>query len=463
MPGGGGIPDVRLQHRIVLQTRQRDAVVRQDVDVVLGVLAELGYRGVLEDRLQRFEDGIAIKLLWRAGIVVCQRDIAGLARLHCEAEADDVGQHRVDAGGFGVEGDQFRAAQLVQPGIESGLGGDQLVLARRLQESTLLCAIFVRGVFNRPLCAHRVRSYDRFSPVEIFQRGLEFIARVELAQGFGVRLAPGQVLRPEFEFHVSLDGDQLTRQRQLRQRGAQVFPDLSTHLIRVFHYPIKGVIGGQPLGRSLGAALGHAGYVVDAVAGKRQEVDDLLRSHAELGEYAIAAHHRVTHGVDQGDLVADQLRHVLVAGRDQHFDAFRLRLHGEGADHVVRLDPGNAQDREPQRADDGQHGLHLRAQVVRHRRPIGLVLVVKFVAERLAGRIADKREIGRCLLQGCSEHVDDAEQCAGGFTVRVGQWRQRVECPVKIGGTVDENELGHAGILSRAIMRRRFTAARQRR
>ena len=37
----------------MLEPLHDDVVVRQDIDVVLGVLAELGFAGVLEDRLQR--------------------------------------------------------------------------------------------------------------------------------------------------------------------------------------------------------------------------------------------------------------------------------------------------------------------------------------------------------------------------------------------------------------------------
>ncbi len=50
---GGGVPHVGFQHRIVPESLHGNAVVRQDVHVVLGVLAELGTGGILEDRFQR--------------------------------------------------------------------------------------------------------------------------------------------------------------------------------------------------------------------------------------------------------------------------------------------------------------------------------------------------------------------------------------------------------------------------
>ncbi|CAM5321889.1 hypothetical protein RLIN73S_06475 [Rhodanobacter lindaniclasticus] len=126
---GGGVPHVGLQHRVVPEPLHGDAVVRQDVDVVLRVLAQLGPRRVLEDRLQRGQHGIAIELRRHAGVVVAERDVAGPARLHREAEADDVRAHRVEAGGLGVERDQLGVAQFLQPGVELRLGGDEFVLA----------------------------------------------------------------------------------------------------------------------------------------------------------------------------------------------------------------------------------------------------------------------------------------------------------------------------------------------
>jgi hypothetical protein len=43
--------------------------------------------------------------------------------------------------------------------------------------------------------------------------------------------------------------------------------------------------------------------------------------------------------------VVDQLRQVLVAGRDHGVHAGLGRLHGQGADHVVGLDAFDHQDR----------------------------------------------------------------------------------------------------------------------
>ena len=52
------------------------------------------------------------------------------------------------------------------------------------------------------------------------------------------------------------------------------------------------------------------------------------------------------------------------------------------------------------------------------------------------------------FLQRRAQHVDDAEQRAGGRAVRRGQRRQRVEGAIQVGGTVDQDEAGHERIRS---------------
>ncbi len=114
----------------MLQPLYGDAVMAEHVDVVLRVLAELRLAGVLEHWFQRGQHAVAIELRRHTGIVVAQRYVAGVARFHREADADDLCAHRIDAGGFGVERDQFGVAKLFQPGVELRLGGDQFVVAR---------------------------------------------------------------------------------------------------------------------------------------------------------------------------------------------------------------------------------------------------------------------------------------------------------------------------------------------
>jgi len=111
-------------------------------------------------------------------------------------------------------------------------------------------------------------------------------------------------------------------------------------------------------------------------------------------------------------------------------------------DHVVGLDARHPQQRQAQRLDGGDQRIDLRPQVVGHRRPMRLVLGEQFVAERLARRVehhANQRRI--LLLEQFLQHVEHTEHCAGGFTLRVGERRQRVEGPVQVRGAVHEDSV----------------------
>ncbi len=225
----------------------------------------------------------------------------------------------------------------------------------------------------------------------------------------------------------------------MRQRGAQALADLAADLVCVRDHAIQGGVFGQPLGGGFRTAFGHARHVVDGIAGKRKEIDDLVRSHAEFFHYPGAVHECVAHGVDQRHLRAHQLSQILVAGGDQHLEAQCVRLHGQRADHVIGFHPGYAQNRKTERADDRQHRLDLRAQIVRHRWAVCLVLVIKGVAEGRAGGVADKRQIVRPGLQRGAQHIDHAKQRTGRLAVGVGQRRQRMKRAIQVRGTVDEN------------------------
>ena len=79
----------------------------------------------------------------------------------------------------------------------------------------------------------------------------------------------------------------------------------------------------------------------------------------------------------------------------------------EGADDVVRLDAGYPQQRQAHRLDDGEQGVDLGFEFVRHRRAIGLVFRIQLVPEGLALRVEDHRDVGRVVLvDELVEHVD---------------------------------------------------------
>jgi hypothetical protein len=97
------LDDVALQHRVVLVAQHVQAVVGEDVQVVLDVLAHLGARGVFQPGLQASQHLVHRQLLGRVAVAVRQRDVGRLAGLHREADADDAGAHGVERIGLGVQ------------------------------------------------------------------------------------------------------------------------------------------------------------------------------------------------------------------------------------------------------------------------------------------------------------------------------------------------------------------------
>jgi len=114
----------------------------------------------------------------------------------------------------------------------------------------------------------------------------------------------------------------------------------------------------------------------------------------------------------------NKLGHVLVTGGDGHVNALRCSLQCQRADHVVGLDPRYAKNRKPERGDDFQQRLDLHPQVVRHGRPVGLVLGIEVVPKRLAWRIDHESDVLRPFLEVRAQHIHHAEQRAGRKSVR---------------------------------------------
>jgi hypothetical protein len=291
------------------------------------------------------------------------------------------------------------------------------------------------------------------------QQRAQLETRIQRAQRLDVRGPAQQVVGLDRQFDVAADGRELARELQRLEPGAQVLADLAGHLGRMRDQRIERAVLAEPLGRGLRADLVDARDVVRAVADQREVVDDLLGPDVELRLHAVAVVDAAAHRVDQRDAAVDQLRHVLVAGGDQHRAARGGGAPRQRADHVVGLDAGQAQQRQPERLDRLEQRLHLRAQVVGHRRPVRLVLGEQLVAEGLARRVEHDRDARRVVvLQELLQHVDHAVDRAGRLAARVGERRQRVERAVEIGGAVDEHEVraGSAAVPAFAFMSGRW-------
>ena len=197
----------------------------------------------------------------------------------------------------------------------------------------------------------------------------------------------------------------------------------------------------QPFQRRFRAALGHARHIVDRVADQGQVIDDAVRRHAELGQHAGFVEFFIVHRIDQRDLGVDQLGQVLVAGRDHGVHASRSSLYDERADHVVRLDPFDHQDRPTHRPHRLMDRCDLTRQVFRHRGALCLVFGIQVVAESLALGVEHAGDIGgRIVSPQAAQHVDHAVDGAGGHAVRAAQVGQRMESAIEVTGTVNEQQ-----------------------
>ena len=91
------------------------------------MLADLELVRVFQNRLERAQHRVAIQLLRHADVGMGQRDVGRFVGLHRERQAHQLRLLRIDAGGFGVEGNQLGVVQFFQPGIEPRLIEDGFV------------------------------------------------------------------------------------------------------------------------------------------------------------------------------------------------------------------------------------------------------------------------------------------------------------------------------------------------
>ena len=83
---------------------------------------------------------------------------------------------------------------------------------------------------------------------------------------------------------------------------------------------------------------GNARNVIDRVSHEGQQIDDELRRHTKLIDHPIAVQDNLGHGIDQGDVVIHQLRHVLVTGGNKDRSLLRARHLRQGANYIIGLD-----------------------------------------------------------------------------------------------------------------------------
>ena len=167
-----------------------------------------------------------------------------------------------------------------------------------------------------------------------------------------VALADHEIGRLDRQPAVALHGEQAPRLRQPVERGAQVLADHAGNFARMSDDLVERSVLDEPLRRGLRADLRNTGHVVDGVPGQREEIEQLVRTDAELGDHARLVERFIAHRVDELHAWAHELREILVARRDHRRDPFCGRLPHERSDHVVGLDAVDHQQRPAVGADE---------------------------------------------------------------------------------------------------------------
>ena len=442
------VADAALQqeaqdHAVVGQAEHRQAMTGQHLEVVLEVLAALANGGIRQQRRQDAPDlrkgkvpGIQVERqlrekgsrlasqvqqplgqaavrqqsgqgtfsIGRGRLQVGQRHIESLVRCPGQTQSHEVPPGGVDAGGLRIQAEAARGAAGGYGRLEIGQGGGKSVL---------------------PLAASSLGALREFLGEGLEAQGLERLAGLGL-----VHAGISQVLRMQGQFQVRHHGDQALREVQPLGRGLQAFALLGLQLGLGRDHAIQGVELLQQQGGALLADAGHPLHVVRGIPHQAEEVHHLLGPHAHAGLHALAVvPHLAVLGVEHLDaeLIVDQLQQVLVRADDDRRKAHGRRFSGQGAHDVVGLVAVQLHDGDVQGLHQlADHG-DLRAQVLGHGIPVGLVFRIDLVPERGLRRIEDAGDVRRLVLLQQLQH----------------QPRERIGRPVlqpRIGEVASKNE-----------------------
>ena len=430
-------------------------MIGKDVLVVFQVLAELPVLDRFQPGLEFLQRQIERNLIRGIRPAMRERQVSSLAGLDRERHADDARIEWIETGGLRIHGHHRRNQQAGEPGIESRLRQDAFVMTFNPGRRHGLCRGWRGGRIGKQIGACKQvggagRGRSRTLQVRfcLARPGLESITAEQAMQCgpvIGLRLQAFHALRQlGLQIDIAFDGDQLPRHRQPAQRIAQILAHHALDALGMGNKLIQRAIFGQPLRGGLRPALGYAGYVVDGITDQRQVINDLVRAYAKLFQHASLIEHFARHRVFNAHMLVHQLRHVLVAGRHDGFNAV-LRTPGcKRADHVIGFHAVDHQDRNAECAHGSVDRFDLHAQLVRHRRAVRLVFGIEVIAESLALGVEHAGDIiGRRFFPQLFEHVDKAVQRIGRCAIGRGQRLDRMKSAVKVGRAINQQQGGH--------------------
>jgi hypothetical protein len=194
----------------------------------------------------------------------------------------------------------------------------------------------------------------------------------------------------------------------------------------------------------------HPRDPVRRIADEPEDIGDALGNDAEaLGDLG-HADAPAAHLVVELDVVPDDLHQILVGSHYHRAQPGPTRLSGQRSDHVVGLDPGHLDHRDPHRVHERPNVGKLRPELVGQWRAVLLVLRVTLVPERGTRSVEDADHAFRALVpEQLEQHASESQDRVRGDPVSRGERRQGVKGAVHVCARVDQVQARRRGVRAR--------------
>ena len=200
------------------------------------------------------------------------------------------------------------------------------------------------GEFSR-VRVERIRGSDRGDVRrEVLEQRGEFQLRKQRAAGGSIDGLRAHGFDGELDGHAGVDGDELFREQDVVAVVGERFAiGFALDGVRCSDGRVHGGFHAAELldefDRTFVADAGSAGDVVDGITAEGHDVDDFCGRHAEnFFDLGGIEDEIIFGGVEDADVLGDELHHVLVRRDDVDVVAERGELVRERADDVVGLE-----------------------------------------------------------------------------------------------------------------------------
>ncbi len=269
------------------------------------------------------------------------------------------------------------------------------------------------------------------------QRG-EFEFGEELAEEIEIGIAGVHGFDVEIDGNVSVDGGHALAEEN---DVAIVLEGFAVCFLLNFGGAIERLLDGAEafdnFDRAFVADAGRSGDIVDSVAAQCHDIDHALGKDSEnFFDLGSVADEIVFGGIQDENIVVDELHHVLVAGNYEDGMRCGRGFAGESADDIVGLEAGEFEDGDAVGLEGAADVGNLLGKILGHGGAVGFVSLVfdlgeglgldveladgsdgfgLLVAEGGGGDVEDSGEVrGREIVAQFAQHVDEDEDGGGG-------------------------------------------------